>query len=105
MAEKITDSNFEEVVLNSDKVVLVDFWAEWCGPCRALSPIIDELHNEYGETAIIGKVNVDENPELSTKYNIRSIPTILFFKEGEIKETIIGAVSKQGLKSIIDQML
>ena len=84
MALEITDSNFEEVVLKSDKPVLVDFWAEWCGPCRMVGPIVEELANDYGDKAVIGKVNVDENPEISVRFGIRNIPALLFFKNGEI---------------------
>ncbi|MDH5599536.1 MAG: thioredoxin, partial [Cyclobacteriaceae bacterium] len=87
----ITDANFEEV-LNSDKPVLVDFWAEWCGPCRMIGPIVEELAGEYDGKAVIGKVNVDENPNVSAKFGIRSIPTLLVFKGGEIVDKQIGAV-------------
>ncbi len=94
MALEITDSNFEEVVMKSDKPVLVDFWAEWCGPCRMIAPIVSELHTEYEGKAVIGKVDVDANPEICAKYGIRNIPTVLFFKGGEIKDKQIGAAPK-----------
>ena len=84
MALEITDSNFEELVLKSDKPVMVDFWAEWCGPCRMVGPVVEELAKDYQGKAVIGKVNVDNNAGISMKYGIRSIPTILFFKNGEL---------------------
>lgn len=98
MAIEITDSNFDEVVLKSDKPVLVDFWAEWCGPCRMVGPVVDELSKEYDGQAVIGKVNVDSNPNISLKYGIRNIPALLFFKNGEIVDKQIGAVPKSVLE-------
>jgi thioredoxin 1 len=98
MAFEITDSNFETEVLNSEKVSLLDFWAEWCGPCRAIAPIVDELSIEYDGKAIIGKVNVDENPEITVKYGIRNIPTILFIKNGKVVDKQVGAVPKSTLE-------
>ncbi|MCB9183820.1 MAG: thioredoxin [Flavobacteriales bacterium] len=94
MALEFTDSNFEELVLKSDKPVMVDFWAEWCGPCRMVGPVVEELGKEYDGQAVVGKLNVDTNPGISMKYGIRSIPTILFFKNGEVVDRSVGAVPK-----------
>ena len=101
---EITDSNFNDVI-SKNKTVLVDFWAEWCGPCRMISPIIEELANEYEGKAIIGKVDVDSNQESSIKYGVRSIPTILTFKDGKIVDRQVGAVPKETLTNIIDSQL
>jgi len=104
MALKITDESFRKLIAG-DKPVMVDFWAEWCGPCRMIGPVIDELANEYEDKAIIGKINVDENDEISEEYGIRNIPTILFFKNGVLVDKHIGAASKSliegKLKAII----
>ena len=105
MALEITDSNFEEVVLKSDKPVLVDFWATWCGPCRMISPIVDELAEEYEGKAIIGKVNVDDNSAVPSEFGIRNIPALLIFKNGEIVDKVIGAVPKNVLSEKIDAQL
>tara|TARA_B100000902_G_scaffold347364_1_gene354623 strand:- start:93 stop:410 length:318 start_codon:yes stop_codon:yes gene_type:complete len=94
MALEITDGNFKETVVDSDKVVLVDFWATWCGPCRMIAPIIDELHEELDGKAVIGKVDVDSNSESSANYGVRNIPTLLIFKNGEVVDKIVGAASK-----------
>jgi thioredoxin 1 len=90
-----TDENFDNEALQSDLPVIVDFWAAWCGPCRMIAPIIEDLADEYNGKAKIGKLDVDENQQTAIKYGVRSIPTVLFFKGGEIKDTIIGAVPKQ----------
>lgn len=104
MALEITDSTFEEV-LNSDKLVVIDFWAEWCGPCRMVGPIVEELAVEYADKAIIGKVDVDSNDDITSKYGIRNIPTILFFKNGEIVDKQVGAAQKSVLVEKIDKLL
>ncbi len=101
---EITDSNFNNVI-SKNKTVLVDFWAEWCGPCRMIGPIIEELANEYKGKAIIGKLDVDSNQESSVKYGVRSIPTILTFKDGEIVDRQVGAVPKETLTNVIDSQL
>jgi thioredoxin 1 len=100
-----SDSNFETEVVKNEGTVLVDFWAEWCGPCRKIGPLVDELATEYDGKAKIGKVNVDENPEISMKYGIRSIPALLIFKNGEVVDQIIGAVPKAVLKKQLDAQL
>ena len=102
MAVEITDGNFKEVVLDSEQVVLVDFWAPWCGPCRMIAPIIDELHTELEGKAVIGKVNVDENSEASANYGVRNIPTILIFKNGEVVDKLVGAVPKSEILSKLE---
>ena len=105
MAVEFTDTNFEEVALNSDKPVLIDFWAEWCGPCRMVGPIVEEMHSEYEGKAVIGKVNVDENPEISQRFGIRNIPTIIFLKDGEMVDKSVGAVPKNVLTEKMDNLL
>jgi len=105
MAFEFTDSNFQDTALANDSVAVVDFWAEWCGPCRMVTPIIDELAKEYDGKAIIGKVNVDHNPEVSTKYGVRSIPTILIIKNGEIVDKHVGVTTKQALSDKINAQL
>lgn len=105
MAVEITDDNFDEIVMKSDKPVVVDFWAEWCGPCKMIGPVIEEIHNEYDGKALIGKVDVDSNPGISAKFGVRNIPTILFIKNGEVADKSIGAVPKEQLTSKLDAML
>lgn len=102
MAKQFTDSNFQSEVLNSDKPVLVDFWAEWCGPCRMVGPIVDEIASEYDGRVSVGKLNVDENPDVPSKYGIRSIPTLMVFKNGELVEKIVGAVPKSVITGKIE---
>ncbi len=101
----ITDDNFEEEVLKSDKPVLIDFWATWCGPCRIIAPIVEEMATEYEGKAKIGKLDVDSNQQTSIKYGVRSIPTLLLFKGGELKETIIGAVPKTQLVDKLESVI
>ncbi len=101
---ELTDNNFEEII-NTDKPVLVDFWAEWCGPCKMIGPVVEELAGEYEGKAVIGKVDVDANPEISAKFGIRSIPTLLVFKNGEVVDKQIGAVPKTVLSSKIEAQL
>jgi len=103
-AIEINDQNFEEII-NSDKPVLVDFWAEWCGPCKMIGPIVEELAGDYDGKAVIGKVDVDSNPEVSAKFGIRSIPTLLVFKGGAIVDKQVGAVPKSVLAKKLDAQL
>lgn len=105
MAVEFTDGNFDELVLKSDKPVLVDFWAEWCGPCRMVGPVVEELAGEYEGKAVIGKVNVDENREISAKYGIRNIPTLLVFKNGEVVDKQVGVAPKNQLASKLDAQM
>ncbi len=105
MAIEVTEANFEEVVLKSDKPVLVDFWAEWCGPCRMISPIVEELSKEYENKALVAKVDVDNANEIAMKYGIRNIPTILFIKNGEVVDKLVGAAQKSALAAKIDALL
>ncbi len=105
MAVEITDGNFETVVKNSDKVVLVDFWAEWCGPCRMVGPIVEELAKEYDGKAVIGKLNVDNNPNVSMEFGVRNIPTILFFKNGKVVDKQVGTVPKAQLAAKLQAQL
>ncbi|MEX0610198.1 MAG: thioredoxin [Balneolaceae bacterium] len=101
-AVEFTDSNFNEEVLKSENPVLVDFWAEWCGPCRMVGPVVEELAGEYEGKVKVGKVDVDSNPEISVKYGIRSIPSLLIFKNGEVVDQIVGAVPKSHLAKQLD---
>ena len=102
---ELTDASFEAEVLKSDVPVLVDFWAPWCGPCRSIAPVIEELANEYQGKLKVGKINVDDNKEAAIKYNVRGIPNLILFKDGESQDQIVGAVAKQDLVSAINKLV
>ena len=99
----VTDAEFESTVLQSDKPVLLDFWAEWCQPCKMLSPTVEEIAGEYEDAVKVGKLNVDDNPDTATKYGIRGIPTLLFFKGGQVVQQLVGVKSKSEIKKVIDE--
>lgn len=101
----VTDSTFQKDVLQADKPVLVDFWAPWCGPCKIVGPVVEELAQEYKDKLVVGKVNVDDNPQVSGTYGIMSIPTLMFFKNGQPVKSVIGAQGKEALKHAIDEVL
>lgn len=101
----VSDSEFQDKVLNSSTPVIVDFWAPWCGPCRMVAPVLDELAKEYNEKVIIAKVNTDENPQWATRYGVQGIPTMLFVKNGEIVNRIVGAHPKPSIQQRLDAML
>jgi thioredoxin 1 len=101
--QTFTDGNFDDTVLKSGTTVLVDFWAEWCGPCKRLGPTVDALATEYAGKVTVGKLNVDENPSVSEKFQIRGIPTILIFKGGQVVESLVGLAQKEDLKKVIDK--
>jgi thioredoxin 1 len=105
MPSKVTDASFDKDVLNSSKPVLVDFWAEWCTPCRQIAPALEELSNELGSKISIAKINIDENPNVPMKYGVKSIPTLMIFKGGQVAATKVGALSKQRLKEWIDSAI
>lgn len=105
MALELTDANFDELVMKSDKPVLVDFWAVWCGPCRMVGPVVEELSKDYEGRAVVGKVDVDNNPNISMKFGIRNIPTLLVFKNGQVVDKQVGAVPKHVLAQKLDAQL
>ena len=105
MALEITDATFEETVLKSDKPVLVDFWAAWCGPCRMVGPIIEQISEEYADKAVVGKVDVDANQEFAAKYGVRNIPTVLVFQNGEVVGRQVGVAPKNAYSDAIDALL
>lgn len=104
MAVEITDSNIKEI-LDTDKPVLVDFWAAWCGPCRMVGPSVEALHEEFADKAVVGKVDVDNNPNTAAEFGIRNIPTLLFFKNGEIADKVVGVVPKEQLASKLEALM
>ena len=105
MALEVNDSNFKEVVLNSDKPVMVDFWATWCGPCKALVPVVEEVAAEYEGKAVVVKCNVDEAADAPMDYGIRNIPTLLFFKKVEMKDKLVGSVTKAAITAELDKLM
>jgi len=105
MALEATDGNFEQLVLQADLPVIVDFWAEWCGPCRMVGPIVEEVGSDYEGKAVVAKVDVDSNPGITAKYGIRNIPTILFFKNGEVADKQVGAVPKSTIVAKLEPLL
>lgn len=105
MALHVNDSNFKEVVLQSDKPVLVDFWAEWCGPCRMIAPFLEEISKEYEDRALVVKCDVDDSPGVAAKFGIRNIPTVMFFKDGEVVDKQVGAVPKANFVTKLEAIL
>lgn len=103
--QKFSDDNFDEQVIASEQPVMVDFWAEWCGPCHMIAPVVAEIAEEYKDRVTVGKLNVDENPGVAARYGVRSIPSILLFKDGQVSQQIVGAVPKTHLTEMLDQVL
>ena len=101
----VTDADFEEKVLKSDKPVLVDFWAAWCGPCRMMAPVVDEVAEAYGDKVVVAKMNVDDNPQTPAKYGVRGIPNLKLFKNGQVVDEIVGAVPRQKLEEMLQKVL
>jgi thioredoxin 1 len=102
---EITDSNFDQMVLKADQPVMIDFWAAWCGPCRALAPIVDEVAKQYSGKIVVGKMDVDKNPATAQRFGVRGIPTLLVFKGGQVREQIVGYVPKDRIEKAIDKNL
>ena len=101
----VSDDEFDSSILNGEKPSLIDFWAEWCQPCKMLAPTVEELAGEYEDKILVGKLNVDDNPQTATKYGIRGIPTLLFFKDGQVVQQLVGVKSKAEIKKVIDENL
>ncbi len=104
-AIEVTDLNFDEVIVKANKPALVDFWAVWCGPCRVMEPVIEEMARKYGDKIIVAKLNVDENPQTAAQFAIRAIPTILFFKDGQVVDRVVGAVPQSYLEEKIQALI
>ena len=105
MAIEVTDGNFDEIVLKSGKPVVVDFWAEWCGPCRMVAPVMEEISREFSDKAVVAKCDVDNNPQVTSRFEIRNIPTVLFFKDGKVADKQVGAVPKNNFVNKLNALL